>query len=88
MIRYGTGDLSAILAGESPCGRTNLRIKGWMGRADQSAKLKGMFVHAKLVDDVIRWWTLRIAHTEVDDIFPPGTSLRLQLVDDVEHIGR
>lgn len=54
MIRYGTGDLSAILAGDSPCGRTNMRIKGWMGRADQSAKLKGMFVHAKLVDDVIR----------------------------------
>jgi phenylacetate-CoA ligase len=45
MIRFGTGDLSAILPGMSPCGRTNLRIKGWMGRADQTTKVKGMFVH-------------------------------------------
>ena len=45
MIRFGTGDLSAILPGKSPCGRTNLRIKGWMGRADQTTKVKGMFVH-------------------------------------------
>ena len=45
LIRFGTGDLSAVLPGESPCGRTNLRIKGWMGRADQTTKVKGMFVH-------------------------------------------
>jgi len=45
MIRFGTGDLSAILSGQSPCGRTNLRIKGWLGRADQTTKVKGMFVH-------------------------------------------
>jgi phenylacetate-CoA ligase len=45
LIRFGTGDLSAILPGMSPCGRTNLRIKGWMGRADQTTKVKGMFVH-------------------------------------------
>jgi phenylacetate-CoA ligase len=45
MIRLGTGDLSALMAGASPCGRTNARIKGWMGRADQTAKVKGMFVH-------------------------------------------
>lgn len=45
LIRFGTGDLSAILSGPSPCGRTNLRIRGWMGRADQTAKVRGMFVH-------------------------------------------
>ncbi len=52
MIRLGTGDLSAVLAGQSPCGRTNMRIKGWMGRADQTAKVKGMFVHPKQVAEV------------------------------------
>ncbi|AYH45578.1 AMP-binding protein [Azoarcus sp. DN11] len=45
LIRFGTGDLSAVLPGASPCGRTNVRIKGWMGRADQTTKVKGMFVH-------------------------------------------
>ena len=45
MIRFATGDLSALLPGTSPCGRTNLRIKGWMGRADQTTKIRGMFVH-------------------------------------------
>lgn len=52
MIRLATGDLSALLPGISPCGRTNLRIKGWMGRADQTAKIKGMFVHPKQVAEV------------------------------------
>ena len=44
LIRFATGDLSAVMTGESPCGRTNMRIKGWMGRADQRTKVKGMFV--------------------------------------------
>ena len=44
MIRLGTGDLSAVMEGPSPCGRTNVRIKGWMGRADQATKVRGMFV--------------------------------------------
>ena len=52
MIRLGTGDLSALLPGVSPCGRTNARIKGWMGRADQTAKVKGMFVHPKQIAEV------------------------------------
>jgi phenylacetate-CoA ligase len=52
MIRLGTGDLSAILPGTSPCGRTNRRIKGWMGRADQTAKVKGMFVHPRQVAEI------------------------------------
>jgi phenylacetate-CoA ligase len=45
MIRLATGDLSAVMAGRSPCGRTNVRLAGWMGRADQATKVKGMFVH-------------------------------------------
>jgi phenylacetate-CoA ligase len=52
MIRLGTGDLSALMPGVSPCGRTNARIKGWMGRADQTAKVKGMFVHPRQVAEV------------------------------------
>jgi phenylacetate-CoA ligase len=54
LIRFGTGDLSALLAGVSPCGRTNLRIKGWMGRADQTTKVKGMFVHPGQVATIVR----------------------------------
>ncbi|MGB4948954.1 MAG: AMP-binding protein [Candidatus Competibacter denitrificans] len=54
LIRFATGDLSAILAGISPCGRTNVRIKGWMGRADQTTKVKGMFVHPEQIADIAR----------------------------------
>jgi phenylacetate-CoA ligase len=54
MIRLATGDLSAVLAGRSPCGRTNTRIKGWMGRADQTTKVKGMFVHPGQIADVAK----------------------------------
>src|SRR5262249_47655955 len=54
LIRFATGDLSAILAGRSPCGRTNARIKGWMGRADQTTKVKGMFVHPSQVAEAVR----------------------------------
>lgn len=49
LIRFATGDLSAVLPGDSPCGRTNMRIKGWMGRADQTTKIKGMFVRPEQV---------------------------------------
>jgi phenylacetate-CoA ligase len=54
LIRFATGDLTAILPGASPCGRTNSRIKGWMGRADQTAKVKGMFVRPEQVAEVLR----------------------------------
>ena len=54
LIRLCTGDLSAVLPGLSPCGRTNLRLRGWMGRADQTAKVKGMFVHPSQVADIVR----------------------------------
>ncbi|WP_299826259.1 phenylacetate--CoA ligase family protein [uncultured Roseobacter sp.] len=49
LIRFATGDLSAVMPGQSPCGRTNTRIKGWMGRADQTTKIKGMFVRPEQV---------------------------------------
>src|SRR5882724_4109366 len=54
MIRLATGDLSAVLPGVSPCGRTNMRIKGWMGRADQTTKVKGMFVHPAQVAEIAK----------------------------------
>jgi phenylacetate-CoA ligase len=54
LIRFATGDLSAVLAGASPCGRTNTRIKGWMGRADQTTKVRAMFVTPKQVGEVLR----------------------------------
>ena len=53
LVRFGTGDLSAILPGLSPCGRTNTRIRGWMGRADQTTKVRGLFVHPAQVAQVI-----------------------------------
>lgn len=54
LVRFATGDLSAVLPGTSPCGRTNMRIKGWMGRADQTTKVKGMFVHPEQVDKLLK----------------------------------
>ena len=60
LIRLATGDMSAVLPGESPCGRTNMRIKGWMGRADQTTKIKGMFVRPEQVAALVA------RHPEVD----------------------
>lgn len=54
LVRFGTGDLSAVLPGQCPTGRTNQRIKGWMGRADQTTKIKGMFVHPGQVAEVAK----------------------------------
>lgn len=54
LIRFGTGDLSAVLPGHCPTGRTNARIKGWMGRADQTTKVRGMFVHPGQVAEVVK----------------------------------
>ncbi len=53
LIRFATGDMSAVLPGTSPCGRTNMRIKGWMGRADQTTKIKGMFVRPEQVAELV-----------------------------------
>jgi len=59
LIRFATGDLSSIMPGTSPCGRTNMRIRGWQGRADQTTKIKGMFVHPEQVERV------RLSHGEL-----------------------
>ena len=60
LVRFATGDLSAVIAGQSPCGRTNMRIKGWMGRADQTTKIKGMFVRPEQVANLVA------KHDEID----------------------
>ncbi|GIZ51831.1 phenylacetate--CoA ligase [Noviherbaspirillum aridicola] len=54
LVRFGTGDMSAVLPGISPCGRTNTRIRGWMGRADQTTKVRAMFVHPSQVAEIAR----------------------------------
>jgi phenylacetate-CoA ligase len=54
LLRFATGDLSAVMPGASPCGRTNLRIRGWMGRADQTTKIKGMFVRPEQVAEIVQ----------------------------------
>lgn len=54
LVRFGTGDLSAVLPGQCPTGRTSTRIKGWLGRADQTTKIKGMFVHPGQVAEIVR----------------------------------
>ena len=72
LIRFGTGDLSAVMPGESPCGRTNQRIKGWLGRADQTTKVKGMFVHPAQVAAIVgRHPEVRRARLVVDN--PEGS---------------
>jgi phenylacetate-CoA ligase len=53
LIRFATGDLSAVLTGQSPCGRTNMMFKGWLGRADQTTKVKGMFVHPEQKEQIV-----------------------------------
>jgi phenylacetate-CoA ligase len=54
LIRFATGDLSAVLPGQSPCGRTNMRLKGWLGRVDQAIEVRGTFVHPRQVKDVLQ----------------------------------
>jgi phenylacetate-CoA ligase len=66
LLRFATGDLSAILPGQSPCGRTNVRIRGWMGRADQSTKVRGLFVHPSHVAELVgRYPVVRRARVTV-----------------------
>ena len=78
LIRFGTGDLSAFLPGVSACGRTNARIRGWLGRADQTTKVKGMFVHPAQVAAVLR------RHPEIDRarlvVDNPGGTDRMTLL--------
>ncbi len=77
-IRLALGDLSAILSGPSPCGRTNTRIKGWMGRADQTAKVKGMFVRPEQVAEIAR------RHRELGRRAAGGDARRRNRRDDAE----
>ena len=67
LVRFATGDLSAALPGTSPCGRTNMRIRGWMGRADQTTKVKGLFVHPHQVAEVVRRHALQRARLVVEN---------------------
>jgi len=67
LVRFATGDLSAVLPGTSPCGRTNVRIKGWMGRADQTTKVKGLFVHPHQVAEVLHRHALQRARLVVEN---------------------
>ncbi|MCR9255570.1 MAG: AMP-binding protein [Alphaproteobacteria bacterium] len=99
LIRFGTGDMSAVLPGESPCGRTNLRIKGWMGRADQSTKVKGMFVHPRQINEVLKRHPsvvkarLTVAQQDGKDVMTlacetatPSDDLRISIEESVQSI--
>jgi phenylacetate-CoA ligase len=73
LVRFATGDLSAVMPGVSPCGRTNMRIKGWMGRADQTTKIKGMFVRPEQVaalvakhDEIVKARVIATRQGEMD----------------------
>ena len=77
LVRFATGDLSAVLPGVSPCGRTNMRIRGWMGRADQTAKVRGMFVHpAQVAQAAARHPEILKARLAIDN---PGQADRMTL---------
>ncbi|MEM0943517.1 MAG: AMP-binding protein [Pseudomonadota bacterium] len=68
LIRFATGDMSAVLEGPSPCGRTNMRIKGWMGRADQTTKVKGMFVRPEQIAQIVARLGLAKARLTVERV--------------------
>lgn len=79
LLRFAPGDLSAVLTGPSACGRTNMRIRGWLGRADQTTKVRGMFVHPEQVADVLKRHGLGKGRLVVDN--PGGTDTLLLLVE-------
>jgi phenylacetate-CoA ligase len=87
LVRFATGDLSAVLPGESPCGRTNMRIKGWMGRADQTTKVRGMFVHPHQIAEVVKRHPdivkarLTVSHVNVEDAMSLSVELRANSPD-------
>ena len=86
LIRFATGDLSAIKPGRSPCGRSNIRLKGWLGRADQTTKVKGMFVHPEQVAELAR------RHPEIHRmrlvVDNPGGQDRMVLHCEIEVCGK
>jgi phenylacetate-CoA ligase len=85
LIRFGTGDLTAILPGTCATGRTNQRIKGWLGRADQTTKVRGMFVHPGQVDQVVK----RFAHIHKARLVVSGEMAQdeMQLLVETSHSG-
>jgi phenylacetate-CoA ligase len=99
LIRFGTGDMSAVLPGISPCGRTNVRIKGWMGRADQTTKVRAMFVHPSQVAEVVKRYPqihkarlvvtgemandVMTLHCEVDDLAAVAAAPIVETIRDV-----
>jgi phenylacetate-CoA ligase len=85
LIRFGTGDLTAILPGTCTTGRTNQRIKGWLGRADQTTKVRGMFVHPGQVDQVVK----RFAHIHKARLVVSGEMAQdeMQLLVETSHGG-
>jgi phenylacetate-CoA ligase len=86
LIRFATGDLSAIMPGRSPCGRSNIRLKGWLGRADQTTKVKGLFVHPEQVAEMAR------RHPEIHRmrlvVDNPGGQDRMVLHCEIEVCGK
>ena len=84
LIRFGTGDLSAVLVGNCPTGRTNTRIKGWMGRADQTTKMRGMFVHPEQVNNVAK----RFSEIKRARLIVSGEMANDQMLFKVEVSGR
>ncbi len=99
LVRFATGDLSAVLPGQSPCGRTNMRIRGWLGRADQSAKVRGMFVHPSQVMAVLaRHPAIKKARLVIDSadgrdqmtlycgVADAGDALALQVAETIQSV--
>ncbi len=99
LIRFGTGDLSAVLPGHCPSGRTGTRIKGWMGRADQTTKVRGMFVHPSQIQDVTRRFPelgrvrLVVSGEMASDVMAlqaecavPGDALRVRVAEAVREV--
>jgi len=88
LIRFGTGDLSAVLPGPCPTGRTNTRIRGWLGRADQTTKVRGMFVHPGQVAEIARRFPeIRRARLVVEgEMADDRMTLRLECADAPEGI--
>ncbi|GJL80582.1 MAG: phenylacetate--CoA ligase [marine bacterium B5-7] len=99
LIRFATGDLSAIMPGVSPCGRTNQRIKGWMGRADQTTKVRGMFIRPEQVNEVaarhesVKQFRLLVSNEDQQDVVilrcfveNPDESLESSLIDTIREL--
>ena len=99
LIRFGTGDLSAVLPGTCPTGRTNTRIKGWMGRADQTTKVRGMFVHPGQIAEIVKRFpevskarlvvTGEMANDQMDlhvETASPSEALQLKVADAVRDV--